>query len=74
MSVKNTIYNLSASILPLIAAIYSIPELITDLKDEKFSILLIIWSLIGYFSLFDFGVGRALTYELSKIKTDHTTL
>lgn len=69
MSVKkNTIYNLGASILPLMAAIYSIPELITNLEDEKFSILLIIWSLIGYFSLFDFGVGRALTYELSKIK------
>ncbi len=33
--------------------------------------LTLIWSLIGYFSLFDMGVGRALTYELSKLRVEN---
>lgn len=67
MSVKsNTIINLVGVIPPLFAALYSIPQLITILGDEGFSILLLIWALIGYFSLFDFGVGRSLTYEISQ--------
>jgi O-antigen/teichoic acid export membrane protein len=35
---------------------------------EAFGVLTLIWALIGYFSLFDMGVGRALTYELSKLR------
>jgi O-antigen/teichoic acid export membrane protein len=31
-------------------------------------VLTLIWALIGYFSLFDMGVGRALTYELGKLR------
>jgi O-antigen/teichoic acid export membrane protein len=66
MSVKkNTITNLIGIIAPLIAALYSIPQLISSLGDDGFSIILMIWALIGYFSLFDFGVGRSLTYEIS---------
>ena len=32
-----------------------------------------LYGLIGYFSLFDMGVGRALTYELSKLKAVNNT-
>jgi O-antigen/teichoic acid export membrane protein len=63
---KNTIMNLLGVVLPLMAALYAIPKLLHLLGDERFSVLLLIWALIGYFSLFDFGVGRALTYEISQ--------
>ena len=32
---------------------------------EAFGILTLIWSLIGYFSLFDFWLGRALTQRVA---------
>jgi O-antigen/teichoic acid export membrane protein len=65
---RNTIWNLAGSGLPLIAAAGLIPFILSRLGAEAFGVLTLIWALIGYFSLFDMGVGRALTYELSKLR------
>jgi O-antigen/teichoic acid export membrane protein len=65
---RNTIWNLAGSGLPLIAAVALIPFTLHSLGNEVFGLLTLIWALVGYFSLFDMGVGRALTYELSKLR------
>lgn len=51
----------------MVAAIFCIPYLISNLGYEAFGILTLVWALIGYFSLFDLGVGRALTYQISQL-------
>lgn len=66
---KNTLWNISGSGLPLIAAVVFIPYCLKQLGSEAFGILTLVWALIGYFSLFDFGVGRALTFEIGKLKS-----
>lgn len=58
---KNSIYNLAGSVTPLMVAVFTIPLLVSGLGEEKFGILSLAWIVIGYFSLFDFGIGRALT-------------
>lgn len=58
---KNTIYNLLGYGLPLLFAIVLIPPLIKGLGEERFGILSLVWIVIGYFSFFDFGIGRTLT-------------
>jgi O-antigen/teichoic acid export membrane protein len=58
---RNTIYSLVGQGLPLIVAIFSIPLLIKEIGVDRFGILTIAWIIIGYFSLFDLGLGRALT-------------
>lgn len=63
---KDTIWNLVGSILPIGFALFSIPIIIKSIGNEGFSIISLVWALVGYFGIFDFGVGRALTYELSK--------
>lgn len=69
MSLKhNTLWNLAGSSLPLVAGAGLIPYTLTRLGNETFGILTLIWGLIGYFSLFDLGVGRALTVQLSQRK------
>ena len=65
---RNTLWNLAGSGLPLIAAVLLIPSTLSRLGNEAFGVVTLIWALIGYFSLFDIGVGRALTYELSKLR------
>lgn len=58
---RNTIWNLISYGVPLIAAVFAIPRLIRGMGIDRFGILTLSWSVIGYFSLFDFGLGRALT-------------
>jgi len=58
---RNTVYNLLGNGLPLLVGVVAVPLLVDALGTERFGILTIIWMAIGYFSLFDFGLGRALT-------------
>lgn len=70
----NTLWNLAGSGVPLLAALFSIPYLLNTLGAEAFGLLTLLWALIGYFSLFDMGVGRALTYELSKLDKENNAV
>ena len=63
---KNTIYNLLGYGLPLLFALIFIPFLIKGLGEEKFGVLNIVWIVIGYFSFFDFGIGRAITQIIAE--------
>jgi O-antigen/teichoic acid export membrane protein len=65
MLVRNAVWNLAGQILPLIVAIAVIPLLLKLMGTEGFGLVAIVWTLIGYFSLFDFGLGRALTKYIS---------
>lgn len=58
---RNTLWNLIGQGSPLIIAAVAIPILVRHIGVDRYGILSISWMLIGYFSLFDFGVGRALT-------------
>lgn len=58
---KNTIYNLLGNVVPIIFAVAFIPPLIKGLGTERFGILSLAWMIIGYFSFFDFGIGKGLT-------------
>jgi O-antigen/teichoic acid export membrane protein len=58
---RNTIINLSGSLAPLLVAFLAIPALIGNLGTERFGVLTLIWLAVGYFSLFDLGIGRATT-------------
>jgi O-antigen/teichoic acid export membrane protein len=48
-------------VFPLLVAFFSIPRFIAGLGTERFGVLTLAWMVIGYFSLFDLGLGRALT-------------
>lgn len=50
----------------MIVAVFSIPILITGLGKDRFGVLALAWAVIGYASLFDLGLGRALTQLVAK--------
>lgn len=51
---------------PMAVALYAIPRLIAGLGDDRFGLLSIVWMLVGYFSVFDLGLGRALTKTVAE--------
>jgi len=63
---RSTLWNLLGQILPAVVALFAIPWLVKGLGTDRFGILTLAWTLIGYFSLFDFGLGRALTQFVSE--------
>jgi O-antigen/teichoic acid export membrane protein len=58
---RNSVLNLFGLGLPIVVAIFAIPVLIHGMGTERFGVLALAWMTIGYFSLFDLGLGRALT-------------
>jgi O-antigen/teichoic acid export membrane protein len=66
MSIKrNAAWNLVGMGVPLLFGAAAIPFLLRKIGVEALGILTLIWALIGYFSLFDFGLGRALTQQVA---------
>jgi O-antigen/teichoic acid export membrane protein len=51
----------------LLIALPIIPLLVTALGIDRFGVLSIVWVTIGYFSLFDLGIGRSLTKKISDL-------
>jgi len=64
--VRNTVWNLVGGGAPMIVAVVSIPILIRGLGKDRFGVLTLAWALLGYASLFDLGLGRALTQLVAK--------
>ncbi|MBW6504969.1 oligosaccharide flippase family protein [bacterium] len=58
---RNALWNLTGLAVPIVVAILCIPVIVNRLGAEKFGVLNLAWMVIGYFTLFDLGLGRALT-------------
>lgn len=68
MNIKiNTGWNFFGSIAPLLIGLLTMPALLNNIGVEKLGILTIIWALVGYFNLFDLGLGRVLTQRISSL-------
>lgn len=63
---RNTVWSLTGQALPMLAAAIGIPVLVRGLGTEAFGVLTITWTVIGYFTLFDLGLGRALTRVIAE--------
>ena len=71
---RNSIFNLVGQGVPLFVALIAIPPLIHGLGADRFGVLILTWMVVGYFSLFDLGLGRALTHLVSeKLGTGEVT-
>jgi O-antigen/teichoic acid export membrane protein len=58
---RNTLWSGIGSAAPMLVAVVAVPRLIHGLGADRFGILALAWMAIGYLSLLDFGLGRAIT-------------
>lgn len=62
----NATLNFGAQGVQLVATVVCIPFLVKSLGAERFGILTLIWAVVGYFSILDLGLGRAVTHSISR--------
>lgn len=58
---KNWVLNISGQVLPLLAALVTMPFIVRGWGPERFGILSIVWAVLGSMVLFDFGLSRSTT-------------
>src|SRR2546422_5253255 len=58
---RNTLLNLLGQGIPLVVAVLTIPVIVGRLGPIRFGILSLAWMVVGSFSIFDLGLGRAAT-------------
>jgi O-antigen/teichoic acid export membrane protein len=63
---KNTSWNLLGKIIPVALGFITIPFIVRELGVEQFGLLSLAWLILGYFSLFDIGMGQAMTKFVSQ--------
>ena len=66
-------FSLVTSAAPLVVALLALPLLTRQLGSERLGLLALAWAWLGYATLLDFGLGRALTRIVAGAETDVTT-
>jgi O-antigen/teichoic acid export membrane protein len=62
-------WSLAAQAIPAIVGLVAIPFIVRGLGVERFGVLTLAWMVIGYFGLFDLGLGRAVTKLAAELLT-----
>lgn len=63
---SSTLWNLAGFALPMASAVVAFPLLMANLGGERVGGLTIITLVVGFMGLFDFGLGKAQTWFLSR--------
>lgn len=67
MLARNTLLNLIGRVVPLLVGLAAMPYVIHHLGPDRFGLLSIAWMVVGYFALFDLGIGPATTKFVAEL-------
>ena len=63
---KNVGINFFGLVLPTFVSLVTVPSYIRLLGVERYGVIALVWTLIGYFSILDLGMSMAAQNHISK--------
>src|SRR5579862_7633419 len=67
MLARNTMFNLVGQIAPLLIAVFTVPYVIHHLGPDRYGLYSLALIVVGYFALFNLGIGPATTKYVAEI-------
>ena len=64
---KHVLTNLVGQFLPMLVVLITVPLYIRFIGTERYGVLAVIWSLLGYFGFIDLGFGRAVAQRMARL-------
>lgn len=64
---RNTALNIVGRVAPLLVALAALPYVVGHLGPDRFGLLALAWMVVGYFALFDLGIGPATTKFVAEL-------
>jgi O-antigen/teichoic acid export membrane protein len=64
---RNSLLNLIGRVIPMVVAVLTMPYVVRQLGPDRFGILSLDWLAVGYLSLFNLGIGPAVTKFVAEL-------
>lgn len=63
----NTLLNVVGRVVPLLVAIFTVPYVVHHLGPDRYGLYSLAWIVVGYFALFNLGIGPATTKFVAEL-------